>query len=714
MRGKKSNNNSAAPAAGLSARPALRVQRAAALLLGAIALVALSGCGSVQTTSYGPASSPESVSDPRPPVISGVPPTAAQTGVPYDYVPEVAAAPGVALLFSIANKPSWATFSTASGELAGIPGAGDVGVSKGIEITVSDGADTASVGPFQITVTAAGASPPGSDVPPTISGTPPTGVVAGQAYLFAPSASDAAGNPLTFVIANRPEWATFDPTTGQLSGTPTTANVGTYPNIVISVSDGALSASLPAFTINVSAAGSGPPTISGSPPAWAVVGTTYTFTPTASDPAGNTLTFAVQNLPSWANFNTSTGQLSGTPGAANVGNFPNIVISVSDGTLSASLPAFSVTVATSGNVPPPVISGRPPPTATVGAAYTFTPSSTDPTGGVLAFSIQNQPSWANFDPASGRLSGTPGTAAIGNDANIVISVTDGSGSASLAPFTITVAAAASSPPSIGGNPPTTATVGAAYNFTPNASDPQGGTLTFSIQNTPGWANFNTSTGQLSGTPAAADVGNYPNIVIRVSDGTLSAALPAFAITVKATSGGPPTIKGNPAASVNVGATYSFTPTASDPEGNSLTFSIQNQPSWASFDPNTGQLSGTPAAANVGTYSNITISVSDGTASASLPSFSIAVNAIATGSLTVNWNPPTQNTNGSQLTNLAGYYIYYGQSPNALTQSQQINNPGMTSYTLSGLGQGTWYIGIVDFNAGGIQSTLSNIASATVQ
>jgi hypothetical protein len=459
MRGKKSNKNSAAPAARLSARPALRVQRAAALLLGAIALVALSGCGSVQTTSYGPVSSPESVSDPRPPVISGVPPTAAQAGVPYNYVPEVAAAPGVALLFTIANKPSWATFSTATGELAGIPGAGDVGVSKGIEITVSDGADTASVGPFQITVTAAGAAPPGSDVPPTISGTPPTGVVAGEAYLFAPSASDAAGNPLTFVIANRPVWATFDPTTGQLSGTPAVGNIGNYPNIVISVSDGTLTASLPAFTIAVSAvAGGNPPTISGSPPTQVTAGSTYDFVPTASDPAGNPLTFAAQNLPSWARFDSSSGELSGTPTAANVGSYSNIVISVSDSTLSASLPAFTINVSAAGNGPP-TISGSPPAWAVVGTTYTFTPTASDPAGNTLAFAVQNLPSWANFNTNTGQLSGAPEAANVGNYPNIVISVSDGTLSASLPAFSVTVATSGTVPPPvISGSPSTTATV----------------------------------------------------------------------------------------------------------------------------------------------------------------------------------------------------------------------------------------------------------------
>ena len=74
---------------------------------------------------------------------------------------------------------------------------------------------------------------------------------AGSAYTFRPTASDADGDTLTFAIANRPAWATFNTATGQLSGTPTSASAGTYSNIVISVSDGKASAALAAFAITV-------------------------------------------------------------------------------------------------------------------------------------------------------------------------------------------------------------------------------------------------------------------------------------------------------------------------------------------------------------------------------------------------------------------------------------------------------------------------------
>ena len=97
-------------------------------------------------------------------------------------------------------------------------------------------------------------------------------------------------------------------------------------------------------------------------------------------------------------------------------------------------------------------------------------------------------------------------------------------------------------------------------------------------------------------------------------------------------------------------------TRADPDGDTLTYSIQNRPSWATFNTSTGRLSGTPTAAHAGSYANIIISVSDGAASASLPAFTITVAQPSTGSATLSWTAPTQNTDGSSLTNLAGFRI----------------------------------------------------------
>jgi hypothetical protein len=270
---------------------------------------------------------------------------------------------------------------------------------------------------------------------------------------------------------------------------------------------------------------------------------------------------------------------------------------------------------------------------------------------------------------------------------------------------------------ISGVPATSDVAGTAYAFTPTTSAPRDSTLTFSISSKPTWASFNTKTGQLAGTPATTTAGKYSNIVITVSDGSSTASLAPFTISVTSPTpppSTPPTISGTPPTSINVGSAYTFTPKATDASGKSLTFSIKNAPSWTAFNAATGQISGTPGAAYAGTYSNIVISVSDGTASASLTAFSIAVNQVSNGTATVDWTPPTDNSNGSALTNLAGYEIHYGNASNSLTQTVQVANAGLSSYTLTNLTAGTWYFGVTAYTSNGEQSSMSNVASKTVQ
>ena len=178
--------------------------------------------------------------------------------------------------------------------------------------------------------------------------------------------------------------------------------------------------------------------------------------------------------------------------------------------------------------------------------------------------------------------------------------------------------------------------------------------------------------------------------------------------------GSATISGTPIASVVVGSAYNFTPAASDPNGNALSFSIQNKPSWASFNSQTGQISGTPTSADVGSYSNVSISVSDGVLSATLPSFSISVTQIATGSATLSWIPPTTNANGTTLTNLAGYLVHYGTNAASLAETITIANPGISTYVISNLSPGTWFFSVTAFNTSKVESNFSNIANKMIQ
>src|SRR6185437_12630031 len=158
----------------------------------------------------------------------------------------------------------------------------------------------------------------------TISGTPAAYVQIGHPYSFQPTISDPSGRRVTFSIVNHPGWSTFNKSTGLLSGTKY-RTTGTYSGIVISASDGRSTVSLPTFTIHVVAypvsGGTTTPTvtISGSPATSVQAGQTYKFQPTAKDSSGATLSFSVQNKPSWASFSIATGALSGTPTSSNTG-----------------------------------------------------------------------------------------------------------------------------------------------------------------------------------------------------------------------------------------------------------------------------------------------------------------------------------------------------------------------------------------------------------
>ena len=161
-----------------------------------------------------------------------------------------------------------------------------------------------------------------------------------------------------------------------------------------------------------------------------------------------------------------------------------------------------------------------------------------------------------------------------------------------------------------------------YTFTvtdSNTSD----TLTLSAPTLPTWLSFNPSTGVLSGTPTNGEIG--PHVVkLRVNDGTIDVDQD-FTITVANTNDAP-TITGTPITSAVEGVAYSFTVIGADVDvGASLNYVLSNQPAWLSVN-SSGLVSGTPTNSDVGTATNIVISVSDGTETTSLPAFNIVVDA----------------------------------------------------------------------------------------
>ena len=175
----------------------------------------------------------------------------------------------------------------------------------------------------------------------------------------------------------------------------------------------------------------------------------------------------------------------------------------------------------------------------------------------------------------------------------------------------------------------------------------------------------------------------------------------------------PVITGTPDAAVLAGDDYTFAPSAVDPDADSLVFSIANKPRWAQFDSRTGILAGQTTLGDIGTYDNIQISVSDGSASQSLPQFSIIVTQVGVGSMSLSWTAPTENTDGTPLTDLAGYKLYYGRSTGSYDNSIQIDNSSVTTYRIDNLASNTYYVVVTSFDATGVESAYSGEAIRVV-
>jgi hypothetical protein len=176
----------------------------------------------------------------------------------------------------------------------------------------------------------------------------------------------------------------------------------------------------------------------------------------------------------------------------------------------------------------------------------------------------------------------------------------------------------------------------------------------------------------------------------------------------------PTISGTASTTAVAGKSYSFKPTAADADKDPVTFTIANKPAWAAFDAVTGALTGTPATKDVGTFSGIEIAATDGTAVTALPAFAITVAAaVTTNGVEVSWTPPTQNADGSTLTDLSGYKIHYGTESGNYSDSVALDSAGLTRYSLDSLPKGKIYIAMTAVNSAGAESDFSKEVTVTV-
>ncbi|WP_185155459.1 putative Ig domain-containing protein [Rudanella paleaurantiibacter] len=544
----------------------------------------------------------------QPPVLvnGGIPsPQSATVGIGFSTTTAAAFSDpdGGTLAYSAAGLPAGLSINPTTGVISGTPTASGT---FNVTVTANDGQGGSVSAGFQLNVSPANQPPVvvNGGIPSPQSATVGIGFSTTTAAAF----SDPDGGTLTYAAAGLPAGLSINPTTGVISGTPTTS--GTF-NVTVTANDGQGGSVSTGFQLNV--APNGAPSVTSPGDQSLTLNTPASFTVVATDPEGGTLTYAATGLPANLTINPNTGVVTGTP--SQTGVFP-VTVTVTDPQGTTSSVSFNVTVnpQVTPNQPPVVVNGGipSPQSATVGIGFSTTTAGafSDPDGGTLAYSAAGLPGGLSINPTTGVISGTP-TAS--GTFNVTVTANDGQGGSVSTGFQLNVAPA-NQPPTLVGlgiASPQSGTVGVPFTSTiSNAfSDSDGGTLTFTAMGLPAGLAI-SPTGVISGTPTVS--GSF-NVTVTTNDGQGGTVSDDFVLNVSPAAGNqPPTLVGlgitSPqSGTVGVPFTSTVSGAFSDSDGGTLTFTAMGLPAGLAISP-TGVISGTPTVS--GSF-NVTVTANDG-------------------------------------------------------------------------------------------------------
>lgn len=214
----------------------------------------------------------------------------------------------------------------------------------------------------------------------------------------------------------------------------------------------------------------------------------------------------------------------------------------------------------------------------------------------------------------------------------------------------------------------------------------------------------SSAGVISGTPASSGSASF---TVRVTDSQASPASVTRALTLQVN---PAVLVISTSALPNgaTGTAYSTTLVASGGIAPyTWTIASGSLPAGLALDPG-GVISGTPTAAVAASF---TVRVTDSQGSPATATRALTLTT--TGSAQVFWTAPTLRDDTSNLTDLAGFKVYYGTSAGSLGNVQQVANPSATGVTISGLAAGTWFFAVTAYDSGNVESIRTTVVSGTV-
>ncbi len=493
---------------------------------------------------------------------------------------------GDARIYTCLNIPAGAAFNSNTGEFSWKPGYDAAASSPyAINFNVSDGKDEIDT---HVTVIVTD-----TNRNPILAAIPQQTVAENSELVFTLSATDPDNDKLTFSVNNMPEDATFNSTTGEFYWKPdySAATMSPY-DLSFTANDGKNGSASKTARIVVT-------NVNRAPVATLLPAQTFTeglqgsFKIQASDPDGDKLSYTCTNLPSGASFGSTTGVLSWKPGStasdASPYNLNFIVKDVYNSEVNTSVTLTIIDI----NLPPTAnaVTNK---AFTEGTAGTFTLTGSDPDGDDLYWECDSLPAGATLNSDNGKFDWTPGYSAAANSPYILkFTVLDGKGGSAPVDVTINVTDKNQNPV-FAALPVQNFAEGSLSSFIVSATDADGDTLTYSCTNKPVGATFDTSTGTFTWTPSYTSSKATPyEYNFTVSDGWKGTASLTVKVLVSEVNQSPVfTAFTVPAFTEGVAGTFKLA--ASDPDGESITYSCANLPAGALLNPNTGVFTWTPS------------------------------------------------------------------------------------------------------------------------
>ena len=414
-------------------------------------------------------------------------------------------------------------------------------------------------------------------------------------------ATDVDNDPLTYSASGLPTGLSINNTSGLISGTVTT--VGNF-NVSVTVNDGTDNSVINfVWDVIQNPPANTPPNVSNPGTQNNLVNDNINLVIVATDVDNDPLTYSASGLPAGLSINNTSGLISGT--VTTVGNF-NVSVTVNDGTDNSVINFVWDVIQNPPANTPPNVSNPGTQNNLVNDNINLVIVATDVDNDPLTYSASGLPAGLSINNTSGLISGTVTT--VGNF-NVSVTVNDGTDN-SVINFVWDVIQnpPANTPPNVSNPGTQNNLVNDNINLVIVATDVDNDPLTYSASGLPAGLSINNTSGLISGT--VTTVGNF-NVSVTVNDGTDNSVINfVWDVIQNPPANTPPNVT-NPGNQSNTeGSSINLSVTASDVDGDTLTFSATGLPTGLSINSTSGLITGTITTGSAGGY-NPTVTVSDG-------------------------------------------------------------------------------------------------------